>query len=74
MKYNPAQGYLVLGGQTIERRDFLKEVREQVPEEVGKEWGWAVSEGITEQRKAEKGEAGETACTKAAWLEKTWLI
>ena len=74
MKYNPAQGYLVLGGQTIERRDFLKEVREPAPEEVGKERGRAVSEGITEQRKAEEAETGETACTKAAWLEKAWLI
>lgn len=56
-QYNRAQGCLVLGGHTVERRDFLKEVREQIPEEVGKELGWAVSEGITEQRKVEKEEA-----------------
>ena len=75
-QYNRAQGCFVLGGHTTERRDFLKEVREQAPEEVGKElWDELCQRGsLSKERWKRRKQTGETACTKAQWLEKTWLI
>lgn len=60
------QGCLVLGGHTW-KKDFLKEVREQIPEEVGKGLGWAVSEGITEQEGGKGGSRQEKAAKAQGW-------
>jgi len=57
---------------TVERRDLLEEVREQVPEEVGKD-GLCQRGSLSKERWKRRKQTGETACAKAP-LEKTWLI